>query len=256
MNPRALPWRLDLDAQMIWSLNPSPDNRKKILVIEDEPAIAEMVAVNLRSEGFDVALAPDGTRGLACQEESPSDLIVLDLMLPDMDGFEVLRILRRKQDRVPVLVLTARNSKEDMIQGLSYGADDYLGKPFSILELLARIPAILRRTDSGVQQTRTLKSGPFRINFVTLSVQRAKVDLNLSLREFRILEVLLTHPGRVHSRREILNMAWDPQTQPNIRTVDVHIGQLRKKLGDSPASPVIQTLEREGYRWLLPVTPV
>lgn len=239
---------------MNFAVNPGSGPRKKILVIEDEPNIAEMLEVNLQCEGYDVVTAPGGALGLARHEEDPADLIVLDLMLPDMDGIEVLRLLRRKQDQVPVLVLTARSGKEDMVLGLSHGADDYLGKPFSILELLARITAILRRSAPQASTPHVLQAGPLRINFMTLSVQRGKVDLDLSLREFRVLEVLVKNPGRVHSRREILNMAWDRQARPNIRTVDVHISKLRKKIGETEAFPMIQTLEREGYRWLLPVT--
>ena len=227
--------------------------KRRILVIEDETDIADMVMVNLQAEGYEVTTAASGTQGLDRQQEQVADLIVLDLMLPDINGFEVLRTLRRRQDNVPVLVLTARTTKEDRILGLSYGADDYLGKPFSMLELIARIQAILRRSDPKAASPRILRSGPFRINFVTLSATRSKVDLNLSLREFRILEVLVTHPGRVHSRRELINMAWEPEARPSIRAVDVHIARLRKKLGDTTSVPVIQTLEREGYRWNLPV---
>ena len=227
---------------------------RRILVIEDEAHIADMVKVNLQAEGYEVTTAASGTQGLDRQQEQVADLIVLDLMLPDINGFEVLRTLRRRQDNVPVLLLTARTTKEDRILGLSYGADDYLGKPFSMLELIARIQAILRRSDPKVAPPRILRSGPFCINFVTLSAARSKVDLNLSLREFRILEVLVTHPGRVHSRRELINMAWEPEARPSIRAVDVHIARLRKKLGDTNAVPVIQTLEREGYRWILPVS--
>lgn len=230
--------------------------RQKILVVEDETLIAEMIKVNLDAEGYDVATAATGTLGLVSQQERPADLIVLDLMLPDVNGFEVLRTLRRRQDNVPVLVLTARTTREDRILGLSYGADDYLGKPFSMQELSARIQAILRRSEPKRSVPRILKSGPFRINFVTLTAQRSRVELNLSLREFRILEVLVTHPGRVHSRRELINMAWEPDSRPTSRTVDVHIARLRKKLGDTPATPAIQTLDREGYRWVLPVQGV
>jgi len=231
---------------------PTPPDR--ILVIEDEPEIAEMLTLNLEAAGFQVEAAADGAAGLAIQERQPADLIVLDLMLPKVGGFEVLHVLRRRRDAVPILILTARTGDADRIQGLSQGADDYLGKPFSILELIARIRAILRRTRNQEALPRVLRSGPFRINFLQLDVHRGRTNLNLTLREFRLLEVLVSNPGRVNSRQELLNMAWDPDGKPMPKTVDVHIGTLRKKLGDTDRSPFIQTLDREGYRWMLPVT--
>ncbi|BDU74722.1 response regulator transcription factor [Mesoterricola silvestris] len=235
------------------AVKPFPPNR--ILVIEDEPEIAEMLTLNLEAAGFRVEATGDGATGLAIQERDPADLIVLDLMLPKVGGFEVLHILRRRHDAVPILILTARTGDADRIQGLSRGADDYLGKPFSVLELIARIHAILRRTHNLEAQPRVLRSGPFRINLLQLVVHRGRSDLNLTLREFRLLEVLVSNPGRINSRQELLNMAWDPDGKPMPRTVDVHIGTLRKKLGDSDKSPFIQTLDREGYRWMLPVVP-
>ncbi len=227
----------------------------RILVIEDEPEIAEMLKLNLEAAGFQAETAGDGGEGLAIQESRPADLIVLDLMLPRVGGMEVLHVLRRRRDPVPVLILTARTGDADLLQGLAQGADDYLGKPFSTLELIARIRAILRRTRNQESQPRILRSGPFRINFLQLDVHRGRTNLNLTLREFRLLEVLLSNPGRVNSRQELLNMAWDPDGKPMPKTVDVHIGTLRKKLGDTDKSPFIQTLDREGYRWMLPVTP-
>jgi DNA-binding response OmpR family regulator len=226
----------------------------RILIVEDEPEIAEMLALNLEAAGFQTECARDGALGLAAQERQPADLIVLDLMLPKVGGMEVLHILRRRNDQVPVLILTARAGDADRVQGLAQGADDYLGKPFSILELIERVRAILRRTRGAESQPRVLRSGPFRINLIRLNVLRGRTDLGLTLREFRLLEVLVTNPGRVNSRQELLNMAWDPDGRPMPKTVDVHIGTLRRKLGDSDRSPFIQTLDREGYRWVLPVT--
>ncbi|BDU74774.1 DNA-binding response regulator [Mesoterricola silvestris] len=233
---------------------PSPSPLPHVLVVEDESRIAELIRMNLEAKEFRVSLAGDGRSALALQRESPPDLVVLDLMLPDMDGFEVLQTLRLRQESLPVLILTARTSDEDRLQGLTLGADDYLGKPFSILELIARIQAILRRSQPARELPgRILCSGPFRINLVQLTVHRGRVDLQLTLREFRILEALVAHPGRAHSRRELIQMAWNVDARPLPRTVNVHIGTLRRKLGDSEARPFIQTLEREGYRWLLPV---
>lgn len=226
----------------------------RILVIEDEPEIAEMVALNLEAAGFQVNTARDGAQGLTAQERQPADLIILDLMLPKVGGLEVLHILRRKNDPVPILILTARTGDRERVHGLSQGADDYLGKPFSMLELIERVRAILRRTRGTETQPRVLRSGPFQINLIHLNVLRGRTDLGLTLREFRLLEVLVSNPGRVNSRQELLNMAWDPDGRPMPKTVDVHIGALRRKLGDSDRSPFIQTLDREGYRWMLPVS--
>ncbi len=233
---------------------PRTNASPRILVIEDEPEIAGLVKLNLVAAGFEVAVAPDGAAGLVMQEREPADLVVLDLMLPKVGGLEVLHILRRRRNPVPVLILTARNGDEDRVKGLAMGADDYLGKPFSVLELIERVKAILRRTRGAAGQPRELRSGPFRINLPLLKAYRGRTDLELTLREFRLLEVLVSNPGRVNSRQELLNMAWDPDGRPMPKTVDVHIGMLRKKLGETERAPYIQTLEREGYRWLLPVT--
>lgn len=226
----------------------------RILLVEDEARIAEMVRINLEAEGFAVTVAPDGPSGLAIQQETPVDLVVLDLVLPGMHGLELLRTLRRRRDPVPVIILTAHHASEDRIQGLSAGADDYIGKPFSVLELVARIRAILRRSERGLSEARTLRSGPFSINLVHFAVHAGRRDLQLSLREFRLLEALATHPGRVLGRGELVNLAWDHDAQPTPRTVDVHIAALRRKLGEATGQAVIQTVEREGYRWVLPVS--
>lgn len=229
------------------SLNP------KILIVEDEGELAELIQTNLEPEGFSVFLALDGETALESHRICPADLMVLDLGLPGMGGFEVLRALRRKQDKVPVLILTSRAGSEDRVQGLHYGADDYLTKPFAMLELVARIRAILRRSAPPEVAKRILTSGPFKINLVQFTVHRGRTDLNLSMKEFRLLEVMTSHPGRVHSRQDLVNLAWEHDARPTLRTVDKHIQTLRQKLGDSEEHPIIQTLEREGYRWLLPV---
>lgn len=224
-----------------------------ILVVEDESTLAELIHTNLATEGFFVAIAADGEMALEAHRVGPADLIVLDLGLPGMGGFEVLRTLRRKQDKVPVLILTSRGGSEDRIQGLHYGADDYLAKPFAMLELVARIRAILRRSEPAEAVKRVLQSGPFKINLIQFTVHRGRTDLNLSMKEFRLLEVLTSHPGRIHSRQDLVNLAWEHDARPTLRTVDKHIQTLRRKLGDSDEHPIIQTLEREGYRWVLPV---
>jgi DNA-binding response OmpR family regulator len=191
---------------------------------------------------------------LAAHGAHRADLIVLDLMLPQLDGFEVLRTLRDRKDEVPVLLLTARGEETDRVKGLSLGADDYLVKPFSVLELMARVKAILRRT-RPVDRPPRLRSGPFQFNLPRLEARRDGRPLELTPREFRLLEILITHAGRTHSRKELLQLAWEPDARPSARTVDVHIANLRRKLGEEVGAPWITTVGGEGYRWITAVEP-
>jgi DNA-binding response OmpR family regulator len=227
----------------------------RILVVEDEPSLRQLLLENLAFEGYEVEGAEDGMPGLALHEGRRFDLIVLDLMLPRLDGFQFLRVLRERRDSVPVLMLTARGAELDRVQGLSLGADDYLVKPFSILELVARIKAILRRTRS-IDKPMVLRSGPFRFDLPLLLATRDDKNLDLTPREFRLVEILLQHPGRTLSRLELLAQGWDQDARPTSRTVDVHIAKLRKKLGEEPGGrPWIATVGGEGYRWTTPVEP-
>ncbi len=225
-----------------------------ILVVEDEPSLRQLLTNNLTFEGYAVTAVDDGGAALSMHTTHRADLIVLDLMLPTMDGYQVLQQLRERQDPVPVLMLTARGAEADRIQGLSLGADDYLVKPFSVLELLARIKAILRRT-RPLDRPLVLKSGPYRFDLPALEVARDGKTLDLTPREFRLVEILITHPGRTHSRHELLNLAWEADARPTPRTVDVHIANLRKKLGEDEGRPWIATVGGEGYRWTAPVDP-
>lgn len=229
--------------------NPAPD-RPRILVVEDEPSLRGMLMENLEAEGFEAEGADDGTPAILQHQARPADLIVLDLMLPRMDGFQVLRYLREGGDEVPVLMLTARAEEQDRLQGLGYGADDYLTKPFSILELIARIRTILRRVRPAPARCPYLRTGPFRLDMTKRSLRRGHNEIQLSHREFRLLEVLLAKPGKIHSRQELVNLAWEPDGRPGTRTVDVHIAGLRKKLGDDEKRPFIATIEGVGYAWM------
>ena len=230
------------------------DSVTHILVVEDEPSLCQLLVNNLSFEGYSVESAGDGVPALAAHAAHRADLIVLDLMLPQMDGFEVLRTLREGKDDVPVLMLTARGEEADRVQGLSLGADDYLVKPFSVLELMARVKAILRRT-RPVDRPPLLRSGPFRFDLPRLEARRDGRLLDLTPREFRLLEILITHPGRTHSRKELLQLAWEQDARPSARTVDVHIANLRRKLGEEQGSPWITTVGGEGYRWITQVEP-
>jgi two-component system phosphate regulon response regulator PhoB len=223
-----------------------------ILVVEDEPALCQLLMNNLSFEGYSVSTADDGVPALAAHAARRADLIILDLMLPQLDGFAVLKALRDQRDGVPVLMLTARGEEADRVKGLSLGADDYLVKPFSLLELLARVKAILRRT-RPLERPDLLRSGPFRFDLPRLEATREGRTLDLTPREFRLVEILISHAGRTHSRKELLQLAWEPEARPSARTVDVHIANLRRKLGEEQGAPWIATVGGEGYRWITPV---
>lgn len=219
-----------------------------LLVVEDEVELQQLLVTNLEYEGFSVEVAADGGPALEAHRLRRADLILLDLMLPGLDGFEVVQHLRKTQDSVPILMLTARGAEADRVRGLSLGADDYLVKPFSILELVARIKAILRRVRVA-EPARTFQCGTFRFDFAAMVATRDGLPLDLTSREMRILEILVTYPGRTHSRSDLLRLAWESDARPSPRTVDVHVANLRKKLGDDEKHRLITTVGGEGYRW-------
>ena len=219
-----------------------------LLVVEDDLELQQLLVTNLEYEGFTVTLTGDGAPALQAHKHHRADLILLDLMLPGLDGFKVLEHLRREEDTVPVLMLTARGAEADRVRGLSLGADDYLVKPFSILELVARIKAILRRTHQPGTR-RAFVCGPFQFDFAAMTATRDGVLLDLTSRELRILEILVTYPGRTHSRSDLLRLAWELDARPSPRTVDVHVANLRRKLGEDEKRKLITTVGGEGYRW-------
>jgi len=226
----------------------------RILIVEDEPSLLEMLRGNFEVEGYEVATAEDGLPALALQWEHPCDLVILDLMLPCLDGFQFLQALRRGGDEVPVLMLTARSEECAKIQGFDLGVDDYVTKPFSILELLSRARAILRRTNKVPQETgaRQLTSGPFVLDRERMEFRRGNLRLEIGSQGYRLLELLFLRPAHVHRRTELLKLAWPPEGQPGLRTVDAHISLIRKALG--PEKEWLATVGGAGYRWLEPVT--
>ena len=219
-----------------------------ILAVEDEDALATLLQYNLLKEGYDVAVASDGELALLMVDEKLPDLIVLDWMLPKVSGIEVCRRLRSRPEtrNVPILMLTARGEESDRIRGLDTGADDYIVKPFSMTELTARIRAVLRRIRPGLAEDR-IRLGDIVIDRVAHRVRRSDREIHLGPTEFRLLDYLMQHPGRVFSREQLLDAVWGSEVYVEARTVDVHIGRLRKALNQSVDSDPIRTVRSAGY---------
>jgi DNA-binding response OmpR family regulator len=222
-----------------------------ILLVDDEPLITDSLTYSLKREGFDVEAVADGLSALEAAEKSKPDLIVLDLMLPDISGFEVCRRLRATTS-TPVIMLTARGEEIDRVLGLEVGADDYLAKPFSFRELLARINATLRRVkmDRQTSQAQPLSLEKLSLDPVSRRTFKNDEELQLSAREFDLLEILMKNAGRAMSRDELLKLVWGDEWVGDSRTLDVHIRWLRLKIEDDPAEPkFIQTVRGYGYRF-------
>jgi len=219
-----------------------------VLVVEDETAISTLLEYNLQQEGFETALAEDGDLALLMAEERTPDLILLDWMIPKLSGVEVCRRLRRRESTatVPIIMLSARGEEDDRVTGLDIGADDYLVKPFSIPELFARIRALLRRTDSNVLSN-SVTVGDLDIDTKAHRVSRAEQEIHLGPTEFRLLEHFMRRPGQVFSREQLLDAVWGHDVYVEARTVDVHIGRLRKALKMSDRIDPIRTVRSAGY---------
>ena len=222
---------------------------KTVLVVDDERNIVELVRLYLEKEGFNVVSASDGEAALVQYERSDPDLVVLDLMLPKMDGFEVCRELRRRGD-TPILMLTARSEDVDAIVGLELGADDYVTKPFNPRALVARVKAILRRTDATARGGRPIQVGDLRIDPRRREAVIGERRLDLRAREFDLLAALARDPGVVLTRDGLLEDVWGTDFPGETRTVDVHVAEVRKKLGDD--GPQVETVRGIGYRLVPP----
>jgi two-component system response regulator RegX3 len=227
--------------------------KPRILLIEDETSIAEPLAGALSDEGFDAQVAGTAEEGLEAFRAARPELVLLDVMLPDGDGKEVLREIRAAS-RTPVIMLTARGAEVDRVLGLELGADDYVTKPFSAVELVARIRAVLRRTATSPPETATaLEVGDVVMNLHTRTVTRAGAPVELTLKEFELLRMLLEQAGRVVSRSDLIDEVWDPHWFGPTKTLDVHVSSLRKKLGDDSAEPrYIHTARGVGFRFAAP----
>jgi phosphate regulon transcriptional regulator PhoB len=229
-------------------------NGQKILVVEDEPDIRKLVNYNLAQEHYKVIEAEDGEQALKAIQRDKPHLVVLDLMLPGLSGIELCKILRERSDtaKLPILMLTAKAGEADRVVGLEMGADDYLSKPFSPRELVARVRAILRRADGAASQD-TLPAydrGDLKIDFSTYEVFVRGKNVKLTLKEFELLRFLVQNPSRVLSRDQLLDRVWGGETYVTPRTVDVHIRRLRKAIEKDDSKPVwILTLRGVGYKF-------
>jgi DNA-binding response OmpR family regulator len=225
----------------------------RVLLIEDEESIATPLVGALRREGFDVEHAATGRAGLDAATGDEVDLVLLDLMLPDMDGRDVCRELRRSSS-VPVIMLTARGLETDRVVGLELGADDYVVKPFSVAELAARMRAVLRRTSERARPaTDVLAVGDVELDRRTWSARRGGDALELTRREFELLRLLLEHAGEVVTREKLMREVWDTGWMGATKTLDVHVSTLRRKLGDDPSAPrYIHTVRGVGFRFAAP----
>jgi two-component system alkaline phosphatase synthesis response regulator PhoP len=232
----------------------------RLLVVEDEPGLVMALTQRLSSEGYELATAEDGERGLALGLNEPFDVIILDLMLPRKNGFDVCRDLRRRGIETPIIMLTARGQVVDKVVGLKLGADDYLTKPFAMMELLARVEALLRRSASssasskaGSRSTEIHQFGTLRVDFRRTLVTRNNKPVNVSAREFKLLRYLIEHSGVTVSRDELLNEVWGYNTATTTRTVDVHVSSLRQKIEEDPRHPKsIVTIHGFGYKFVSP----
>jgi len=222
--------------------------RPTILVVEDEDALATLLQYNLEKEGYEVLVAGDGEEALVSVDEKLPDLIVLDWMLPKISGIEVCRRLRQRPEtrNVPIIMLTARGEESDRIRGLDTGADDYVVKPVSMSELAARARAVLRRLRPGLAEDE-VRIGDIVIDRVGHRVKRAGKEVHLGPTEFRLLDYLMRHPGRVLSREQLLDAVWGSDVYVEARTVDVHIGRLRKALNLPETADPIRTVRAAGY---------
>ncbi len=223
---------------------------KKILIVEDEPTLAATLKYNLEREGYNVTTVADGEAGLSSARAQRPDLIVLDLMLPGLDGFEVCRIIRR-ESATPILMLTAKTDEVDKVVGLELGADDYVTKPFSMRELLARVRALLRRAEQAPRTDReVLTAGNLLVDVTKRQASRERRPLPLKPKEYELLVFLLRNRGRVFTRDQLLNQIWGYDFAGDSRTVDVHMRWLRQKIEDEPSKPVrLITVRGTGYRF-------
>jgi DNA-binding response OmpR family regulator len=226
---------------------------KRILVIEDEPQMQLGLRDNLELEGYEVQVAGDGDEGLAKAASFAPDLVILDVMLPRKNGFDVCRELRARSNTTPIVMLTARSAETDKVLGLELGADDYVTKPFSITELLARVRAVLRRagTQKAADTADAVRIGDIEIDFKLHQARRGKTRIEFTAREFDLLRYFVQHTGQVVTREQILNEVWGYEEFPTTRTIDNFVAKLRQKIERAPHAPEhILTIHGSGYKFV------
>jgi len=223
----------------------------KILIVEDEPNMVAGLRDNFEYEGYQVITAGDGAEGLNRAIEDSPDLVVLDVMMPKMSGLDVCKQLKSKRPSMPIIMLTARGQEVDKVVGLELGADDYVTKPFSIRELIARVKAVLRRAHALPKDQETYKFGDVEVNLRSYQVARRGRSVDFSAKEFELLKYFLSHPGETLSRDRLLENVWGYEHYPTTRTVDAHIVRLRQKLEPNPEEPrFILTVHGVGYKFV------
>jgi two-component system, OmpR family, response regulator len=218
----------------------------RILVVDDEPSILDVLSMALRFQGFEIETAATGEQALAAAAAFKPQLMVLDIMLPDMEGFEVARRLGARRAEIPIIFLTARDATEDKIRGLTIGADDYVTKPFSLEELIARIRTVLRRTGQAAPDSSRLEFEDVELDDDTREVARAGAPIDLTATEYRLLRYLMLNPRRVLTREQILNQVWDYDFGGDARVLETYVSYLRRKL-DAHGPPLIHTVRGVGY---------
>ncbi len=234
-------------------VEPSTLNLKtmgRLLIVEDDPSMAVALRDGFEYEGFHVQIARDGAEGLRLASSKELDLVILDVMLPRMNGLDVCKQLRSDGNGLPVIMLTARGQEIDKVLGLKIGADDYVTKPFSFMELMARVEALRRRTRKPERRLEVYCFGDVTVDFTKFEAVKNNQPIALSPREFKILKFLIEHRGEVVSRDQLLDVVWGYNNFPLTRTVDMHIAKLRQKIEDAPTAPrYIVTLHRVGYKF-------
>ena len=234
---------------------PIPENASlgRILIIEDEPDMLLGLEHNLRYEGYEIATADTGLTGLDAWKRHRPDMVLLDIMLPEMDGFEVLKAIRKEDRDVSIILITAKGMEADKVHGLTLGADDYITKPFSIRELLARIQAVLRRTRTEEEAPEIHTFGDVEVDFARRECRRQGKEVSLSYKEFEVLRLLIENRGQTITREQLLERVWGKHDvdAPASRTVDTHIANLRKKIeGDGGRGRFIRTVHKVGYKFV------
>lgn len=223
---------------------------RRVLIVEDDAAMAVALRDGFDYEGYQPLVAKDGAAGLRLAAEKNPDLMILDVMLPKMSGLDICRQLRSSGNEIPIIMLTARGQEIDKVLGLKLGADDYVTKPFSFMELMARVQAVLRRVSKPASQNGEYCAGDLEIDFKRLQARKSGHPIELSPREFKILQYFVAHRGEILSRSQLLDAVWGYESFPLTRTVDMHIAKLRQKIEDNPSDPrYIITVHRAGYKF-------